>query len=70
VSGEAHGYQMMNPAECRANAVLASETALLTSDPGLRAQWTETSAQWLRLAGMGEAQAALEASLLGINPED
>jgi hypothetical protein len=56
---------MMTPTECRAKATHARETALLSPDPPLRAQWTETSLDWLRLAHKGAAQIALEDKLFG-----
>jgi hypothetical protein len=59
---------MMTPAECRARAHRASEASLSSPDPTSRAQWAETAIGWLKLAGMGDAQAVLEEKLLGQDP--
>jgi hypothetical protein len=55
---------MMNGEECRSNAKRARETAMMATDPAVRTAWTDVAVEWLRLAGVAEAQAILEKALL------
>jgi hypothetical protein len=61
---------MMSSDEYRANAKEARLIALASSDPAVRAAWSQSVLDWLNMAALADGQVAMKLALLATRQVD